>query len=178
MPLNKNFDSPGCSKSITNKKNDLNSSSSTNQKHFTDDSLQSQVSTSLKYNHQIKQLNESIFSPLNIPDVSGNSLLEHHSSPKTTENNLNALNCEPSTSSNNAFEWKSFWHKKKVQSLQDNGKNNKQKSIKIIPENKERYQTRALTRKRKQNCDVESNKKICNRSKILEPLVSFKIYIS
>ncbi|KAL5240814.1 hypothetical protein ACI65C_008224 [Semiaphis heraclei] len=171
VPLNKNFDSPGCSKSITNKKNDLNSSSSTNQKHFTDDSLQSQVSTSLKYNHQIKQLNESIFSPLNIPDVSGNSLLEHQSSPKTTENNLNALNCEPSTSSNNAFEWKSFWHKKKVQSLQDNGKNNKQKSIKIIPENKERYQTRALTRKRKQNCDVESNKKICNRSKILEPLV-------
>ncbi|XP_022178771.1 uncharacterized protein LOC111039529 [Myzus persicae] len=173
VPFDKNFDSPGCSNTTTIKKNDLNASSSTKQKHFTDDSVQSQVTVSLKYKHQMKRMDESIFSPLNIPDVSANSLLEHHSSPKTTENKLNTLNCEPSTSCNDAIKWKSFWNKKKVQS-QGKGISDKQKSIKFateVKENKERYQTRAITRKRKQNGVVESNKKICSRNKILEPLV-------
>jgi len=178
VPFNKNFDSPSCSNTATIKENYVNASSSTKQKYFADDSVQSQVSVSLKYKHQMKRMDESIFSPLNIPDVSANSLL-HHSSPKISENNLNTLNCEPSTSSNDAFKWKSFWNKKKVQS-QDKGKSDKQKSIKTateVKENKERYQTRAITRKRKQNGVVESNKKICNRNKILEPLVSLIIYI-
>jgi len=180
VSLNKNFDSPGCSKATTIKKNDLNASASTKQECFIDDSGQSGVSISFKYNKHMKQMDESIFSPLNIPDVSANSLLEDRSSAITTENNLNTLKCEPSTSSNNAFEWKSFWNKKKVQS-QDKGKSDKQKSIKITPEvkeNKERYQTRAITRKRKQNGIVESNKKLCNRSNVVEPLVSFILYIS
>ncbi|XP_008179404.1 probable serine/threonine-protein kinase DDB_G0282963 isoform X2 [Acyrthosiphon pisum] len=167
VPFNKNFDTPGCSKTAI-QKNNPNASASTKQEYFIDDSDHSQVSISLKYNNHLKQINESIFSPLNIPDVSANSLLEDHSSPITIENNLNALKCEPSTSSNDAFKWKSFWNKKKIQS-QDKGK-----SIKIAPEvkeNKERYQTRAITRKRKQNGIVESNKKLCNRNNILEPLV-------
>jgi len=179
VPFNKNFDSPGCSKTTTFKKNDINASSSTKQECFIDNSDQSQVSISLKYNSYLKQMKESIFSPLNIPDVSANSLLEDHSSPITIENNLNTLKCEPSTSSNDTFKWKSFWNKKKVQS-QNRGKSDKQKSIKIAPEvkeNKERYQTRAITRKRKLNGIVESNKKLCNRNNILEPLVSFILYI-
>lgn len=180
MPFNENFDLPGCSKTTIIKKNDLNASAS-KQKCFIDNSDQSQVSSiSLRFNNNMKQINESIFSPLNIPDVSANSLLEDHSSPINIENNLNTLKCEPSTSSNNAFEWKSFWNKKKVQN-RDKGKSDKQKCIKVAPEvmeNKERYQTRAITRKRKQNGVVESNKKLCNRSNILEPLVSFILYIS
>jgi len=180
VSFNKNFDSPGCLKTTTIKKNDLNASVSTKQECFIDDSNQSQVSISLKYNNHLKQMNESIFSPLNIPDVSANSLFEDHSSPITIQNNLNTLKCEPSTSSNDAFKWKSFWNKKREQG-QDKGKSDKQKSIKITPEvkeNKERYQTRAITRKRKQNGLVESNKKLCNRNNISEPLVSFILYIS
>ncbi|XP_060864930.1 uncharacterized protein LOC132941080 isoform X2 [Metopolophium dirhodum] len=68
VPFNKNFDSPGCSKTTTIKKNDINASSSTKQECFIDDSDQSQVSISLIYNSHLKQINESIFSPLNIPD--------------------------------------------------------------------------------------------------------------
>jgi len=177
--FNENFDSPGFSKTTIIKKNDLNASAP-KQKCFIDNPDQSKVSISFKYNNNMKQIDESIFSPLNIPDVSANSLSEDHSSPVNIENNLNTLKCEPSTSSNNAFEWKSFWNKKKVQS-RDKGKIDKQKSIKVVPEvkeNKERYQTRAITRKRKQNGIIESNKKLCNRSNILEPLVSFILYIS
>ncbi|KAF0765516.1 protein PF14 0175 isoform X3 [Aphis craccivora] len=108
------------------------------------------------------------------------SLSKHHSSSKTVEDNLNSLNCEPSTSNNDASIWKSFWNKKKVQ-CQVKGKSDKQNNITHeVKENKERYQTRAITRKeiasklnkkRKQDGDEESNKKICTRNKILEPLV-------
>lgn len=181
VPLNKNLNSPSCSKSLTDGENVLNMLSSIKQEHFSDDSAQSRVSISNKVNDRLKRMDESIFSPLNIPDISADSLSKHHSSPKTVEDNLNSLNCEPSTSNNDASIWKSFWNKKKVQS-QVKGKSDKQNNITHeVKENKERYQTRAITRKenasklnrkRKQDGDEESNKKICTRNKILEPLVS------
>jgi len=155
--------------------------SSIKQEHFSDDSAQSRVSISNKSNDRLKRMDESIFSPFNIPDISADSLSKHHSSSKTVEDNLNSLNCEPSTSNNDASIWKSFWNKKKVQ-CQVKGKSDKQNNITHeVKENKERYQTRAITRKeiasklnkkRKQDGDEESNKKICTRNKILEPLVS------
>lgn len=189
VSLNKNLDTPGCSKTITDRENNLNALSSVKQEPIVDDSLQSRVSISLKDDQKLKQMNKSINCSLNIPNASANSL--ELNSPITVEGNLNALNCEPSTSSNNATEWKSFWNKKKVQS-RDKRKNNKQESTKSISDlmkNKERYQTRAITRKenanelvRKRKQDVEedikeSNKKMCDRNKILEPLVSVIISI-
>jgi len=183
VPILKNINLPGCSKTSTNRETDLNTLSSIKQEHLTDDYAQSRVSISRKHNDRLKRMDESIFSPLNIPDISANSLLEHHSSSKTVEDNLNALNCKPSTSGNDASVWKSFWNKKKVQ-CQVKGKSDKQGNSKItheVKENKERYQTRArtrkenaaiLNRKRKQDGVEESNKKICTRKKILESLVS------
>ncbi|XP_026810301.1 protein PF14_0175 isoform X2 [Rhopalosiphum maidis] len=182
VPILKNINLTGCSKTSIDRKTDLNTLSSIKQEHLTDDSVQSRVSISRKHNDRLKRMDESIFSPLNIPDISANSLLEHHSSSKTVEDNLNALNCKPSTSSNDASVWKSFWNKKKVQ-CQVKGKSDKQGNSKItheVKENKERYQTRAMTRKenasilnrkRKQDGVEESNKKICTRKKILESLV-------
>jgi len=159
---NENVNTSGCSKTLINKEKHLNTMPF-KQETLKDDSIECQ---NIQYKHKSKCLNETIFSPLNAPNVSPNLSVEQYSAPILTE---------PSSSST-ASKWKLFWKNKKTSSQKVENTN------KVIEKN-ERYRTRAISkkennvnfsRKRKQdNVSIESNKKMCNdREQIINPSIN------
>lgn len=132
-----------------------------------------------------KCTNETMYSPLNIPNLSESSF-QQHSTPEALEGNSNSLNCEPSCSNTAANKWKSFWNKKKSAS-EARGKSDSQENVKKSNsvDVKDRYQTRANAkrenatennRKRKQDSVIveDRSKRLCyaDRKNELNPLVS------
>ncbi|XP_050528094.1 putative uncharacterized protein DDB_G0282133 isoform X2 [Daktulosphaira vitifoliae] len=137
----------------------------------------------LKNTLYLKQMDETIYSPLNLL----NSNYDILNSAQNANTHLDLPPCKPSTSSD-AVKWQSFWNKKKNLSVEN--KNNCKMLINSKINNndtinkKERYQTRAVTkkenyedvsRKRKLNISVEeNNKRICDDRRKSETSVLIK----
>jgi len=152
---------------------------------LTDDSIRCQLLNS-RHKHQSGQFDETIISLFNTSNISSNSSSEQHLIPVPVKSDIDSLNDEQSTSSGDKIsKWQSFWNK----ASQNPGKLIKQLSNNEVVAKKERYQTRAITkkesalefnRKRKQDSvGVDKcNKRICNKNRIctlLDPLVSDSI---
>lgn len=161
---NKNFDLPGCSK--TDRPSSVKKVSA-NQEPLDD------VSAECLLKRHSKRLDETIFSPLNVPNVSTNSISEHLS-PEVVPMDV------VSSTSSDVLEWEWFWNKKKMSSQ---SKGNVENANPKVLGKKERIQTRAITRKenatdlsrkRKQDSVEENNKRMCknNRRQILDVTVS------
>jgi len=155
---------------------------------LTDYSVGCQVANS-KHKHQSRQTNETILNPFKAPNKSSNLLSNKHLIPITIGSNIDSLNNEQYTSSS--------YITSKCQSFSNNASQNQGKFSKQLKNinntnevvaKKERYQTRAVTRKensvefnRKRKQDSVNvnlnNKRICNAnrshsSSLLDPLVS------
>lgn len=181
----KNMISSACSKIENERKK-----SSIKQEHCSDDSIDFQINNSNNNKSLAKQNNETIFNPLNIPNLSEN-VFQQNSTPIALESNLISLNCEPSCSNTAVTKWKLFWNKKKS-ACEDKGKSGKQENVKNSKTDKikNRYQTRAIVKrenstennkKRKQDSVIveDKNKRLCDedRENKLNPLVSNIFFI-
>lgn len=162
VSINTNINLPSCSKTLVHKENDL-IEVSIKQEPLINDSIECQ---NIQHKRQSNLINETIFSPLNIPDERTNSLLEQCSSSKRAENNVELLSSnELTTLSNDASKWQLFWNKKKISSR--NKEKGESSNNKVVGKT-DRYQTRAITkrentidlsRKRKQDVSVDNSKR-------------------
>ncbi|XP_050439788.1 putative histone-lysine N-methyltransferase 1 isoform X2 [Adelges cooleyi] len=139
---------------------------------------ESRVSNTSKTTPLLKQMDESIYSPFNIVNAC-NTIVDSTMKSKIV-NNVSLPNSELSTP-NDAEKWQSFWNKKKSKSQESQSSGVGQSTSKVINNDvvvvrKQRYQTRAVTKKengcedvnRKRKLDLpseDSNKRICNIEK-------------
>lgn len=182
---NTNVNSPSSSKITCNRSYNQNQIV-IKQEPITDESAQCKTFSSHMSRHQSNQINESIFSPFNVPNLSTHSVSVENSTLNIVAARIDPL-CQPSTSNDAVSEWQSFWNKKKIAD-QEKKKNNKRGHVHSktdVEVKKERYQTRAITRKdnneennrkRKQNGNSNDvcSKKICSKDIEIStiPLVS------
>lgn len=162
MSTNTSINLPSCSKTPVDKENDL-TGVSIKQEPLINDSIECQ---NIQHKRQSNLINETIFSPLNIPDERANSLLEQSSSLKRVENNVDLLSSNKlSNLSNDASKWQLFWNKKKMSS--QNKEKGESSNNKVVGKT-DRYQTRAITkrentidlsRKRKQDVSIDDSKR-------------------
>lgn len=162
MSTNININLPTCSKTLVDKENDL-IGVSIKEEPLINDSIECQ---NVQHKRQLNLINETIFSPLNVPDESTNLLLEQCSSSKCVENNVELFNSNKlSTLSNDASKWQLFWNKKKMSS--QNKEKGESLNNKVVGKTG-RYQTRAITkrentidlsRKRKQDVSIDNSKR-------------------
>lgn len=179
----KKMNSSVCSKSFI--KNEQSMLSPIKQESCSNDSTECSELNSHGNKTSSKQINESTFSPLNIPNFDENSF-QQHSTPIALESDHISSNCEPLCSNTAASKWKSFWTKKKS-ATENRGVSGKQENVKNSKtvEIQDRYQTRAIAKKentsennkkRKQDSVIveEKNKRLCyeDREDKLNTLVS------
>lgn len=166
MLKNTNVNLPSCSKTLVDKDNDL-IGVYIKQEPLINDSLEYQ---NVQHKRQ-SNINETIFSPLNIPNESTNLLLEQCSSSKRVENNVESMSSnKQSTLSNDASKWQLFWNKKKTSN--QNKEKGESTNNKVVGKT-DRYQTRAITkrentidlsRKRKQDISIDDSKRKLRKS--------------